>query len=154
MQPKREGAEDLVDVVLAASRVLVGVADRSLPEDADVTLHQFRALALVASHAELNVNSLADLLGVSPSTITRLCDRLVRKKLIRRRQAKESRREVCISVSTSGAALVEEVMARRRAAIDTILERMSPAVQAPLARGLRAFVAASNAEAEVPPLRV
>lgn len=146
--------EDLVDVVLAASRVLVGLADTSLPEDADVTLHQFRALALVAAHDELNVNSLADLLGVSPSTITRLCDRLVRKKLIRRRQAKESRREVCISVSPSGAALVEEVVARRRAAIDTILHRMSPNAQAPLARGLRAFVTASNAEAEAPPILV
>jgi DNA-binding MarR family transcriptional regulator len=64
----------------------------------------------------------------------------VRKKLIRRRTAKESRREVCISVSPRGAALVEDVLARRRAAIDSILARMPPSAHAPLARGLKAFV--------------
>lgn len=144
MQGTSEGTDDLVEVVLAASRVLIGLADQSMPEDADVTLHQFRALSLVAAHDELNVNALAELLGVSPSTITRLCDRLVHKKLIRRRTAKESRREVCISMSPKGAALVEDVVARRRAAIDSVLARMPASAQAPLGRGLKAFVDASR----------
>lgn len=151
MQVRRVEEDGLVDVVLAASQVLVGLADRSLPEVAGVTLHQFRALALLAAHEELNVNSLADLLRVSPSTITRLCDRLVGKKLIRRRRAKTSRREVCLSVSPTGAALVEEVMTRRRAAIEGLLDRMPPSAHVPLAQGLGALVAAGQVgvEAEV-----
>lgn len=138
-----EPTDDLVEVMLLASRVLIGVADQSLPEDADVTLHQFRALSLLAAHGELNVNSLAHLLGVSPSTITRLSDRLVRKKLVRRRTATASRREVCISLSPRGAELVEDVLARRRAGIDSILARMPPSAHPPLRRGLGAFVDAS-----------
>lgn len=149
MQVKREGEDDLADVVLAASQLLVGLADRSIPEEAGVTLHQFRALALLAAHEELNVNSLADLLRVGPSTITRLCDRLVAKKLIRRRRAKTSRREVCLSVSPTGAALVEEVMARRRAGIETLLDRMPPHAHVPLAQGLGALVAAGQVEVGV-----
>lgn len=150
MHGKLEATQDLAEVVLAASRVLVGVADRSLPEAADVTLHQFRALALLASHGEMNVNSLAELLDVSPSTVTRLCDRLVRKKLVRRRQPKESRREVCIGVSASGARLVADVLDRRRAAIEDLLARVPPAAHRPLAEGLKAFVEASGSESEAP----
>ncbi len=150
MQTKLDGADELVEVALVASRILIGVAERSLPDGADVTIHQFRALAILAAHDELNVNSLAELLGVSPSTVTRLCDRLVRKNLIRRRPAKESRREVCLTVSPSGAALVGDALERRREAIAAIVANMPALARGPLAEGLKALVEATGAEAEAP----
>jgi DNA-binding MarR family transcriptional regulator len=133
-----------VDVVVAATRVLMGITVRSVPETADVTLHQFRALALLDAHGSLNVNALAERVGVSPSTATRLCDRLVDKRLVRRRTARESRREVTLSLTPAGAALVADAIARRRDAIGGILSHMPAARRRQLVEALQAFVAASG----------
>ena len=60
---------DVVDGVLRASRVLVGVAARSLVAvDRDVTLPQFRALVVLASRGQLNPGAFAEGLEVHLST--------------------------------------------------------------------------------------
>jgi len=70
-------AGDVADLV-ELSRLLVSVADRSLETASqEVSLSQFRALALLARHGPCTGGGLADHLGQLPSTMTRLCDRLV-----------------------------------------------------------------------------
>ena len=74
----QSSSEQVVDAVLRASRVLVSVAVRSLAAaDHDVTLPQYRALVVLASRGPQRPTELAEALAVHPSTITRLCDRLV-----------------------------------------------------------------------------
>jgi len=143
--------DSAVDAVLAASRVLVGIAGRALPESADVTLRQFRALVLLDGGRDLTVNELAEQLGVSASTVTRLCDRLVRKGLVTRRPGPENRREVWIATSDEGSALVAEVMERRRAAVTAVLGRLDPSDQAALAAALSKFVEAGDDDGGAPP---
>ena len=107
---------------MSASRVLVAVAARSLsgmPED--VTLPQYRLLVVLASRGPQLVGAIAERLEVQPSTATRLCDRLARKGLIRRRQSPTSRREVEVSLSREGRRVVDEVTRRRRRAIAEIV---------------------------------
>ncbi len=90
---------NVTDAVLLASRALVGVAARSLAEVEDeVTLPQFRALVVLASH-ERNLGELAEALDVHPSSATRLCTRLEAKGLITRRPATQSRRELLVSLT-------------------------------------------------------
>ena len=146
MQTQTAVPDDVVDVVLTASRVLIGIADRAMPETAEVTLHQFRALLLLDAQGDMGVNELAEVLGVSASTVTRLCDRLVRKRLIRRRHGRDNRRQVSISVSPTGAALVAEVVARRRQGIADVLARLDARERAEVAGGLAAFIRASHDE--------
>lgn len=115
----------VVEAVLGASRVLVAVAARSLADAADeVTLQQYRALVVLASRGPQRVLSLAEALAVNPSTATRMCDRLVRKGLVRRRASRTDRREVRISLTVSGQELVDEVTRRRRAEISQILAKI------------------------------
>ena len=143
--------EDLsgaVDAVLAASRVLIGIAARALPGAADVTLPQWRALAVLDAQGHLNVNALAAQLGVDPSTCTRLCDRLVRKGLIEREFSTESRREVLLRLSAAGASLVGEVTARRRAEIEALVGSLSARQRRDLATALRAMAKAAGEAAE------
>lgn len=122
---------EVVEAVLGASRVLVAVAARSLAEVAeDVTLPQYRALVVLASRGPQRVASLAELLAVTPPTATRMCDRLERKGLIRRRAARQDRREVRVSLSPAGQELVTEVTARRRAEITHLLDRIAVEDQA------------------------
>jgi len=134
--------------VLGASRALVAVAARSLATVAeDVTLAQYRALIELASRGPLRVADLADALAVDRSTATRMCDRLVRKRLVARRRMSDDRRVVRISLTAAGAELVAEVSRRRREEIGRIVKRMPAPHRALVVEALQAF---SRAAGEVP----
>lgn len=139
-----DGIWEATEAVLQASRAMVGIAARCLPESAEVTLPQWRALVLLDAEGQLNVNALAQLLGVDPSTCTRLCDRLVAKELIERDLAADSRREVCIRLSSAGASLVVEATARRRAEVENILTQLSPTQCRRLVQALGPFIEAAR----------
>jgi DNA-binding MarR family transcriptional regulator len=138
----------VIEAVLGASRVLVAIAARSLAEVAEeVTLPQYRALVVLASKGPQRVASLAEALGVTPPTATRMCDRLVRKRLLRRRSVPEDRREVRLSLTPEGRRLVEEVTQRRRAEIAALLAKISPADQVAM---IALFGRLAHAAGEVP----
>jgi DNA-binding MarR family transcriptional regulator len=127
---------------------LVAVAARSLANVAeDVTLPQYRFLVVLASRGPQRLADLATALGVDRSTATRMCDRLVRKRLVTRRRAQEDRRAVRVSLTPAGAELVAEVSRRRRAEIATIVGRMPASHHDRVVRALRAF---ADAAGEVP----
>jgi DNA-binding MarR family transcriptional regulator len=129
----------VTDAVLVSSRVLVAVASRSIAAvDESVTLPQFRAL-VVLEGADRTVGELAHELRIQPSTATRLCDRLVRGRLVRRRVEPTNRREVSISLSARGRALVHEVTARRRQEIAGIMREVPPAQRSMIIEALTAF---------------
>ena len=146
--PAPQSGDELVDAVLGASRALVAVAARSLATVAeDVTLAQYRVLIELASRGPQRLADLATALGVDRSTATRMCDRLVRKRLVHRRRMNDDRRGVRVSLATSGAELVAEVSRRRRAEIGTIVQRLPKAHRQPVLDALRAF---ADAAGEVP----
>jgi DNA-binding MarR family transcriptional regulator len=143
-----QSGDELVDAVLGASRALVAVAARSLANVAeDVTLAQYRVLIELAARGPQRVADLATALGVDRSTATRMCDRLVRKRLVSRRRINEDRRGVRVSLTTAGGDLVREVSRRRRAEIATIVQRIPKAHRRPVLDALRAFAQAAG---EVP----
>lgn len=145
MAPSRS---ELTDAVLTASRVLVAVAARSLAEhEADVSLQQYRALVVLASRGPQRPVDLAEALGVDPSTATRLCDRLVDKRLISRRRQSGDRREVRLDLTERSRALVDEVTASRRLEIERILRAVPAVERESLAGAFRAF---GRAAGEVP----
>lgn len=140
--------DDVVDAVLRASRALVAVAARSLASAGDdVTLAQYRALVVLASRGPQRLADLAEALTVDRSTATRMCDRLVRKRLVARRRGSDDRRVVRISLTEAGAKLVMEVTRRRRAEIGGIVRRMPAANRALVVDALQAFAEAAG---EVP----
>jgi DNA-binding MarR family transcriptional regulator len=138
-------AETAVDPVLTASRSLVAVATRSLGAAADeMTLAQYRALAVLAARGQLRMTGLADALDVAPSTAGRMCGRLVRKGLIRRHRDRHDRRAVLVAVTAAGRQIVDQATARRRALIADILAAMPAATRQTVARALRAFAGAAG----------
>jgi DNA-binding MarR family transcriptional regulator len=122
---EREDIDDVTNAVLTASRALMGVVVRSIAivED-NLTLVQYRALVLLATRGEQKPSDLAEALGVRPSTGTRLCDRLVAKGFVHRATSRESRRQITLTVTPAGRALVRAVTARRRKEIIRIVERL------------------------------
>jgi len=135
----------MTDAVLVASRALVGVAARSLAVvDAEVTLPQYRALVVLAARGPQLVGELAEALGIHPSTATRLCDRLVARKLVRREIGRGNRRETTISLSPTGRDLVDRVTRLRRREIAGVVKRIPPDLWTPTVTGLTAFADAAG----------
>jgi DNA-binding MarR family transcriptional regulator len=143
-----ESTDSLIDAVLSASRVLVAVAARSLSDIAEeVTLAQYRTLVVLASRGPQNLVGLAEAVGVTPATATRMCDRLVKKKLIVRESEQDDRRQVRLAPTKQGLRLVSAVTLRRRREIEAILSTIAPEEQTVLVQALRRFAAAAG---EVP----
>lgn len=141
-----EGA--MIDAVLTASRVLVAIAARSLAEASEqVTLTQYRALVILASRGPQNVAALAEALAVTPPTASRLCDRLVRKRLVRRRTDRNDRRQVRLALTEVGRHLVDKVTENRRREIEELLWSIPAEVQHEVVAALRTLSASAG---EVP----
>jgi DNA-binding MarR family transcriptional regulator len=107
---------------------LVGVAARSLGElPDDVTLPQFRALVVLSDGELRPMGELAEELALHPSTATRLVDRLVDRRLVRRVRAPETavdRRRALVGLTASGRKVVERVTVRRVADLRRILRTL------------------------------
>lgn len=137
--------EDQVQAVLAASRIMSAVVAESVTPVADhVTLAQYRALLIVAANGPINLNAVAATLGVHPSNATRACDRLVEAGLLARTESAIDRRRVELSLTGAGRGLVNAVSARRRAAIERVLARMTPESRFALTDALAQFTAAAG----------
>jgi len=134
----------VVDALLIASRALVGVAARSLAGEDDVTLPQWRALVVLSSRSGMTVTGLAEALDIHPSTATRLCDRLVRKRLVLRRRGAEDRRSTEVHLAAAGRRLVDRVTGRRRRDLAAIASRMPDAERARTVDVLKAFAEAAR----------
>jgi DNA-binding MarR family transcriptional regulator len=142
------GKHQVTDAVMTASRVLVSVAARSLADhEEEVSLQQYRALIVLASRGPQRPRDLASALGVDPSTATRLCDRLARKRLISRRRAGADRREVRLDLTPKGNRLIDSVTQRRRQEIEHILASVPPSERANLVRAFEVF---GKAAGEIP----
>lgn len=140
---------DMVEAVLRASRVLVAVAARSLSAvEHDMTLPQYRALVVLASRGQLRPTELAEALAVHPSTVTRLCDRLVAKRLVLRHESPANRREVSIRLAPKGRRLVDAVTVRRREEIARIVEAIPNRERAATVRALHALGDAAGEPAD------
>lgn len=148
MAARSYNSRHLTDAVLTASRVLVAVAARSLADHEDaVSLQQYRALIVLASRGPQRPRDLAAALGVDPSTATRLCDRLARKRLISRRHAGDDRRQVRVDLTAKGNLLVDSVTQRRREEIEQILSAIPISERTNLVRAFEIFAKAAG---EVP----
>ncbi len=138
-----EQANDLsavISAVLTGTRVLVGIAARSLGAVADrVTLPQFRMLVVLARYDETKLVTLAEVLNVNSSTALRMAERLATAELIVREVNPLNRRESLIRLTGKGRRIVDEVTARRRKEIGMIVSRLSPEQCRTLVEAMNAF---------------
>jgi DNA-binding MarR family transcriptional regulator len=134
-----------VQALMAASRAFVGLTARSLAGvDGEVTLPQFRALVVLAVRGPQRSVDIADELRVNPSTGTRMCDRLVRKGLVKRVRSTSDRRVVRLRLTAKGHDIVETVVARRRAELEDLVAATADRWQPAVIEALNAFAAAAG----------
>jgi DNA-binding MarR family transcriptional regulator len=133
------------EVLQAATRVLAGVALRSLEAlDSAVTLPQFRLLAVLADLGPAASGQTARTLGLDPSTVTRLADRMVAAGHVARGTDPQHRGMVTLELTASGRDLVATADAWRRRELATILARLAPGEQEAVISALGLLVDAAG----------
>ncbi|WP_144801278.1 MarR family transcriptional regulator [Curtobacterium sp. BH-2-1-1] len=134
-------------VALEASVIGLGLVLRSLaPALEHVTLQQYRVLVLVVTRGRQRSGDLAAELGLLPSGVTRIVDRLVRDGLVERTASDRSGREVLVRGTDRAVALVHEVLEARRVAIGDLLQRMTGPERDAVLAAARAIVRTAGDE--------
>lgn len=113
--PQEHPDEQVLEDLIRVSRIFVAIAANSLADDDEpLSLQQYRALALLATRDGQRPADLSRSLGVTPSTTTALCDRLVQKGMISRRRRGTDRRSIYLVVSARGHEQLEKISAPAR----------------------------------------
>jgi DNA-binding MarR family transcriptional regulator len=138
--------DELVELHQTYTRALCAMA---LPAwvELDLTLPQLRLLYLIVHDGEQNATSLARRLGLAPSTVTGLVDRLVERGAVAREEDQQDRRTVWVRATTEGELLINGLIASRREQVARVLSTLSDEDRDLLARGLRALLSAVQARA-------
>ena len=114
-----------------------------LPER--ISASQLRVLLTVRALGRPTVTELADRLESLPSSVTRLCDRLVSAGYLDRGAAADNRRFHVVEVSPTGRDLLQRIDLHRTEMLDGFLRRMPDRARRQLETGLSAFAAAAQA---------
>jgi DNA-binding MarR family transcriptional regulator len=134
-----------VEVLQAATRMLAGVALRSLDAlDSAVTLPQFRLLAVLADLGPMPSGQAARTLGLDPSTVTRLADRMVAAGHAARGTDPRHRGVVTLELTASGRNLVATADGWRRQELARVMARLTPAQQEAATTALGLLVTAAG----------
>ena len=138
-------ASGAAEVLQAATRVLAGVALRSLDIlDSAVTLPQFRLLAVLAGPEPVPSGQAAKTLGLDPSTVTRLADRMVSAGHVTRGTSPQHRGVVTLELTSSGRDLVATADSWRRHELARIMARLAAPEQPAVTAALELLVAAAG----------
>jgi len=114
-----------------------------------LTMTQLRVLFLLREDEGMTARALAESLSVTPSTLTRIMDRLVRGQLVQREEDPDDRRLVRHYLTQTALDMVGELERTGRERMDNLLNRLSEGQLGRLAEALRDFAAvAEEVEAE------
>ncbi len=113
---------------------------------APVSASQLRVLFILEHNEGINLRTLADALGSTPPSTSRLCDRLQAVGYVDRRPSSTSRRELRLFLSPRGTSFLEELRTRREQALEAVLAQMPAAKRKALVEGLEAFCTAAAAQ--------
>ncbi len=127
---RRGSAVALLELGIALTRLIRAQVVRS--RAAGLTLVEFRALSAVDAAPGLPLKELALLMGLTPATVSRLAERLVRRGLLRRRPDAGDRRRALFRLTRKGAGVLTAARRDIEIMLDARLEGLSGAELAEL----------------------
>src|SRR3954452_21323566 len=101
-------SRDPVDeLLLTAVRWAMAISVRAADELGDLSPVQLRALTVLQENSGVNLNDLAQVMGVTVSTTSRLVARLVAAGLVDRKPSPQTRREIRLTLTPAGRGRVQ-----------------------------------------------
>jgi len=86
---------------------------------------QFRTLTFVNRNPEISLSHLADHLGLTLPSASKLVDGLVTQKIITRREAKEDRRRLTLALTKSGEDILHEARSATQNHLKDVLRELT-----------------------------
>ncbi len=112
--------------------------------DFEFSLPLMATLLLLDEESELSIKQIAELLGRSVSTTSRLIDQLVERGLVSRREDEQDRRMKRVAITEQGRTLIA-TLERRRAEIQlVVMEHLSVEEQAVVTQAMALLAEASQ----------
>jgi DNA-binding MarR family transcriptional regulator len=112
------------DVLLALARMSMDASVRASEDVGGVSPVQLRALTVLRQKGEANLAQLAEEIGITVSTASRLVDRLVGADWVHRAPSETNRREISLTLTADGKRLLRRYDRRRVVLLRECLERV------------------------------
>jgi DNA-binding MarR family transcriptional regulator len=112
------------DALLALARLAMDASIRAAGELGGISPVQLRALTALRHRGRLNLAQLAEEMGITVSTTSRLVDRLVGAEWVRRAPSTRDRRKISLTLTASGTTLLHRFDDRRVALLRSCLDRV------------------------------
>ena len=93
----------------------------------NISIPQFRTLRFIQRNPDSALSTLAEHLGLTLPSVSKLVDGLVKQKLITRKESTADRRRLTLMLTTAGASIVDAARAGARANLATKMAGLSNA---------------------------
>jgi DNA-binding MarR family transcriptional regulator len=112
--------------------------------DPHVTMAQMRVLMLLSAMGEARMSDLAHQLGIAPSTLSSLVDRLVEAGFANRRDDPRDRRSVLVALAPGGNRMLDQFNELGADALRSLLEQLNDREIVTVNKAIQLLVAAAR----------
>lgn len=112
----------------------------AIDENLDLTYNQYKTLLSLSGLGACTLNSLSRDLGVATSSASQMVDRLVAMGLVQRSPGSEDRRQIILSATADGEALLEQIKDGILQRYRELFKHLGSAEQANLAGAIHTIV--------------
>ena len=119
-----ECAQDILEVVpMIMQLIRVEMRSQRTP---DLTVPQFRMLTFINRNAGASLSEVAEHIGITLPSASKLADGLVGRALITRREATIDRRRIILEITPEGSALLNAALQGAQASLARRLQVLAP----------------------------
>ena len=91
----------------------------------DISIPQFRTLRFIQKNPDSSLSHLAEHLGLTLPSVSKLVDGLVKQRLVSRKESAEDRRKITLLLTNTGASIVDSARASARIRLAEKLKHLS-----------------------------
>jgi len=113
----------------------------------DLTYSQAQVLFHLARNQNSPMTDVARTFGITLPAVTQVVDRLESKRFVERTSSRRDRRQVLLTLTKAGQALVRDLEASQINGLTDVLQRLQPGERKEVMRGLGRLVSAARGDA-------
>ncbi len=130
-----EAAAEVLEVVPLVMRVLR--AQMRSHRKADLSVPEFRTLGFLANHPGASLSDVADHIGLTLPSMSKLVDGLVERQLLTRESDLTNRRRMMLTLTAHGRSILQAAREPTRAYVGEVLSQLSPAERETVIEAMR-----------------
>ena len=112
----------------------------------DLTYSQAQVLFHLARNQNSPMTDVARTFGITLPAVTQVVDRLESKRFVERTSSRRDRRQVLLTLTKAGQALVRDLEASQINGLTDVLQRLQPGERKEVIRGLERLVSAARGD--------